>query len=271
MSGVIFLETLRRNWRYMLWWGIGIGFIAWINVVALPDVDSIRQVAELMESMPPFMLQMFGAGDLEFMATPEGYLALQLFSFFPLILAMYAVTVGLNVISNEEERGIMDVLLSHPVTRVQIVVEKTVAYALLSVGVILIMWLWVVIGLAMVPEVSAGVDGGELLIAHLAMIPLLWIVLGFTVLLTGIMRKRTLAIALVASFILGSYFLNTIGAAASETVLSTLKPLSYFAHLDSYSIFTGTGQYGGLIVVVVVSVIFAAIGLFGFTRRDVGV
>jgi len=271
MNWVIFTETLRRSWRGALWWGVALGLMAWVNVIAVPSVDSIQQIADLLETMPPIIMQMFGANDMAFMGTPEGYLALQLFAFFPLVLAVYGAIAGMNIVSNEEDRGIMDSLLSTPIKRWRVVMEKSLAYAVLVVFVILVLHAWVLIGLVMVPEVAAQVNLVELTIASLGMVPLTWIVMGMMAMLTGLLRNRGLAIALVSAFVIGSYFLNTLGNAVTDSIISTLRPLSYFSYLDSTAIMQGNIQWITLLIPAFVTVIAVIIGMVGFQRRDVGI
>src|SRR5688572_5196057 len=102
MTGTIFMETLRRNWRGMLFWGVGIGLIAWLQIIILPDVDSLQQMADLMETLPPIFLQMLGgSNDPAFLSTPQGYLNFRFFGTLPLFLSVYVVAAGLGITANE--------------------------------------------------------------------------------------------------------------------------------------------------------------------------
>lgn len=270
MTGAVFTETLRRAWRPMLWWGLGLGFMAMIQIAATPSNESLQQMTELLETLPPFMLEMFGAGDTAFLATTEGYLALQLFAVFPLILAFYGVTCGMNVVSNEEERGIMDSLLSMPIERWKVVLEKCAAYALTISGVVAMIFAGVWIGILITPSM-ASVNVTNMLWAHVGMIPVTWGVFAFTVLTTGLLRRRGLALTLAAVFVLGSYFLDTLGKASPGTILGTLRPLSVNAWYDYQSILQNAMIWGNLLVLVLASAVMVGIGMFGFQRRDVGI
>ena len=42
MTGSVFAETLRRNWKAILWWGGGLALLAMTQVLILQDVDSPR-------------------------------------------------------------------------------------------------------------------------------------------------------------------------------------------------------------------------------------
>src|SRR3954462_8982906 len=107
MAGAVFLETLRRGWRGMLYWGIGMGVYGGFIILALPDVNALKQAADLIASMPAFIVKMVGGDDAAFMTTPQGFLATKFFLFAPIMLGIYAINAGLNVTSNEEDRGIM--------------------------------------------------------------------------------------------------------------------------------------------------------------------
>ena len=127
MSGTIFMETLRHNWRIALYWGLGIGGYAVLIILLIPSVDVLKQYADLVANMPAGMLKMFGAADASSLGTPEGFLGFGFFTYTVLMLAVYAVVAGLGVTANEEDQGILDVVLSLPVPRWRIIVERLAA------------------------------------------------------------------------------------------------------------------------------------------------
>jgi ABC-type transport system involved in multi-copper enzyme maturation permease subunit len=263
------METLRRSWRGMLWWGLGIGSLGFFSIIIVPDVQALQQMAELMETLPPFLTQALGGGDISFMATPEGYLALQYFSFTLIVFAVYAVVSGLNVSSNDEERGILDVFLSLPIARARLVLEKFVAYSLLIMGAILISFVCMWIGIAITPTL-ATVDIGKIVGATFAMLPASLLVLAFSLFVTALVRRRGLAIALASVFVIGSYFIDTIGRAAPDTIASTLRAISFFAYYDGAGVMQYGLSWGSMLVLFVSAAIFVAGGVWCFQRRDVG-
>ncbi|MFN8527940.1 MAG: ABC transporter permease subunit [Anaerolineae bacterium] len=268
---VIFNETLRRGWMTAMWWSIGIASLVWMQIVAVPNADSVRQITTLLQSMPPAMLQMFGLSDMQFMATMNGYVAAQTFAYIPLVIAIYGVVCGLNVISGDEDRGILDMFLSTPVNRVSVIVSKTLVYVIFIIGVVASMFVGLWIGLLMAPEIAAEVDQGAMLVTTLAMIPAVLAAYGFTVMLTGLLRNRGMAITVVSVVLIGSYFLDTLGKSAAEgSILHTIRPLSYNAWYDYQGILQNGIMWGNFAVLLVVAVILILVGMFGFKRRDVG-
>src|SRR5664279_6230367 len=124
MTGVVFMHTLRRNWLTGLYWAIGIAILGAYIIVVIPNVDMLKQYADLVKTLPPLMLQLFGANNAAEIATPAGFLDFGFFSYTLLVMGAYAVVVGLNVTANEEDRGIMDITLSLPIPRWRLVLER---------------------------------------------------------------------------------------------------------------------------------------------------
>ncbi|MBK8035247.1 MAG: ABC transporter permease subunit [Chloroflexi bacterium] len=118
--------------------GRGFALIALVQAVVLGDVDALRGFADLVASMPPFLLQFLGTDDVNVLATPEGYLAGRFFSFVVVMFAVYAVLSGLNITAADEDRGILNSVLSTPLPRWQLIAGKFAAYAVLLLGVTLI-------------------------------------------------------------------------------------------------------------------------------------
>jgi ABC-2 type transport system permease protein len=271
MTGAVFRETIRRGWRLMLGWGIGLGAIFWLQIIIVPDVAAIQQMANLMTSLPPIVMQMFGGGiDVAYMATPEGYLSLRTFNSFILIFfAAYAVTVGMNVTANDEDAGIQDVVMSLPVSRARFVLEKLLAYALMTVGVVLMATAGTLLGVAMTP--SLALDAGRVMMGMLNFFPATLLTLMFTAMIGALIRRRSTAMAIAVAFVVGSYFLDTIGAAAAETVAGALRAVSYFTYFDGSQMLQHGLNLGNILVLLVASVVFGAISLWAYERRDIGV
>ncbi len=53
MTGVVFTDTLRRNWRTGLYWTIGIALLGVYIIAVIPNVDMLNQYATLVQTMPP--------------------------------------------------------------------------------------------------------------------------------------------------------------------------------------------------------------------------
>jgi ABC-2 type transport system permease protein len=269
MNGPVFFETLRRSWKGMVYWGVGLGLMAWLQTIIVPDVEALKKMADLMESLPPFLLQAFGTTDITFMTTPEGYMTLQWFSWIVLILAVYAVLSGLNVTANEEERGTMDILLSMPIPRWRVVVEKSLAYTVLIAGIIVLNFLGLWLGVIMTPALS--MDTGKLAASTFNMFPPVVLILAFTVLMGTLARRRSVAAALAAVFVVASYFVDTLGKAASETVMNTVRAVSFYSYYDPVTVMQNGLPWANVIGLLVVAVLLVFGAVWAFQRRDINI
>lgn len=269
MTGAVFMETLRRGWKGMLGWSIGIALLAFLVVVIVPDVQMLQQMADLMNTLPPVLIQALGGGDVEFMATPEGYLALQYFSFILLVFAIYAVIGGLNVTANDEDRGIMDIVLSLPIPRWRLILEKFLAYALLLIGVVLLPFLGLWLGIAITPAQS-GIDMGRIIAATVNAIPAALLVMAFTLFVAALVRRRGLAIAIASVFVVSAYFLDTLGRAAPNSIAETLSYLSFFRYYDVTNVIQHGLNGANIALLLAVTALLLVGGTWFFQRRDVG-
>lgn len=269
MSGVVFMNTLSRNWRAGLYWGIGIALLGVYAIVVIPNVDMLNQYAQLAQSMPPLLLQAFGIEDVSAMATPSGFLGFAFFGYALLILAAYVVIAGLNVTANEEDRGIMDITLSLPIPRWRIVLERFLAYTVLIIGILVVTFLsmWG----ATLTTTTLGFDIGRMAEGIVNMLPSTLLMLAATVFAGTVMRSRGAAAAVATAFVIVSYFINFLGSAASGSAAASLQAISFFNYYGGSDIMSTGLNWGNILLLVVVTVVLAVGSLWFFERRDVGV
>lgn len=251
----------------MLVWAIGIGLISAMQILILPDVDLLKQFAAIVETMPPFMLNALAGGDGAFLATPEGYLAARFYSLALLIFAVYALLAGLNVTSNEEDRGILDMVLSLPIPRWRLVLERLAAYALLLVGMVLITFGMIWTSLQLTPVLE--IDTGRIFASTINILPGALLVLAFTALVGALMRSRGMAVALAVIFVIGSFFINFIAAMASTSLMATLKALSFYTYYDSTNVMKSGLQPGSIALLLAAAAVFTVGAIWSFERRDI--
>ncbi len=269
MPGVIFMEALRRHWRGWLIWGIGIALIAASQVVALPDVTALKEYAQIMASLPPTLIQAVGGGDAAFFSTPAGYLASNFYGVALVMFAVYGLVLGLKVTTAEEDRGIMDIVLSLPIPRWRVVGERLLAYALCATALVLLTF--VVMWASLLTEPALQIGTGRLFEATINILPGTLAVLAFTTLAGTVLRRRSRAVALAVIFVVGSYFIDFLGAAASGTLADTLRVLSFYHYYDSTGVMLNGLEWGNVLLLLLVTAVCAVGSLWFFQRRDIGI
>jgi ABC-2 type transport system permease protein len=269
MSGAVFTETLRRNWRAMLYWGVSVASLVFITVIIVPSVEMLQKVADMLKIFPPAVIQAFGSEDAASLATPEGYLSMSLFSILLLVFAVYAILAGLGVTANEEDQGIMDMMISLPIARWRIVLEKLAAYTLVIVGMILLTLVGFWLAVAVTPSMT--ISAKQLIESVLNMLPGSLLMLGFTALISTLVRRRNTAAGIAAAFLVASYFIDLMGRAAKGTFLDSLRTVSFYSYYDYSNVMSKGLNWGYVILVLAVAGLLVAGTVWAFRRRDVGV
>jgi ABC-2 type transport system permease protein len=267
MSGVVFWHTLKSHWRGALYWGIGMGLMAYYILTIIPDMDALNQYAEMAANLPPVLTQMLGVSDVATLLAPEGFVGFGFFGYALLILAAYAVVAGLSVTANEEDDGILDIVLSLPLARWRLVVEKFAAHFLLT----LLMVLMAVIGMWLGGQQSVlDLNMGRLAAATLNMLPGVLFMIALTVFVSVLVRRKAVAIGIVAGIIAASYFLDFIGRAVTNDIVQVVQKLSFYTYYDSAGVIINGLNVGNVALLLALTVILMAGAVWFFNRRDVG-
>jgi len=213
------------------------------------------------------LLQAFGASTADIFRSTDGWVVSIFVSEAALILSIYAVMAGLNIAANEEQAGILDVLLSLPISRRAYLLEKWAAYGLISLGILLLC-----AALPALAVITLGVDADLTIIigSILNIYPGLLLVTTITALFTVLCRRRFVAIGAVAAFVIGSYILNIIGNTASGAVADLMQQLSYFHHVFGEDIVLGSYSPTSFIALLLVTLVGVAACLRLFNHRDIG-
>ena len=267
MNGVVLTNTLRASWKQSLYWGLGMGLLGIYIVFISSNADIVEGYAELFKSMPPALLQAFGASDAALFTSTEGWVVSIFVSEASLILSIQAVIAGLSISANEEQSGITDIIMSLPISRGQFLIEKTLAFALIIFGIILCCIVFPVLALI---AFNVDADMGVVVSSVLNIYPGLLLVMVVTSLLATILRRRSVAIGIAAAFVLGSYVFNLVGNAASGAIADLMSQLSFFHYASGEDLVMGTYDPAGTVGLIAVVLICFAASINRFNRRDLG-
>lgn len=268
MIGSVFLETLRQTWKQMLYWGVGLAALAMLVVMMVP-LFNMQDMLKLLESFPPVILAMVGVGsDMEVFASNEGFVAIGFFGKSALIFAVYPVVMGMRITANEEDSGTMDILLSLPVDRARVVIEKFIAYSVSCVGVVMLIYLGLHLGV-----ILGGVelDVGRLVEVTFYLIPLMVFVMAATMLVAVLARRRSVALGIVTAFVIMSYMLQTIGSAAEGTVAESIGAVSFLTYYNAGEILAQGFIWPHIAGFAGFTVVLLLASLYRYERRDIAV
>jgi ABC-2 type transport system permease protein len=265
MLGSVFAKSVRDLRRALLWWSIGlIGLVAMMSAV-YPSIRDNPALKKLTENYPEALKAFIAFGGSVDYVSGAGYLGIELFSFMvPLLFSVAAIASGAAAIAGEEERGTLELLLSQPVTRRRVAVEKLAA-SVVEVGVLtIVLWLSLWVGVALT---SMDVSGWEVLSASVSA-GALGLTFGAVAFLVGAATgHKALAIGLAAAAAVASYLVNALAALVSA--LETLQKLSPFYHYAAGDPLRQGLAPLHLLFLVVVAVAAAVAGIAAFDRRDI--
>ncbi len=268
MSGIVIGNTLRTSWKQILYWGLGLGALGlYIDFIA-SSPDIISGYADLLGSMPPAVLKAFGASDVAILTTSEGWIVSVFLSEAAIFLSVFAVMAGLNITANDEQSGVMDVILSLPISRAAYMLERWLGYALIGLGIIVLTAAITVGGLI---GLNIEAQNGVIFASILNLYPGLLLVMTVTSLLATVLRRRSVAIALSAAFVIVSYLFNAIGAAAGGAAADLMESLSYFSYVHGEAFVLGTYDPANTVVLLLAALIGFALSLRMFVSRDIGI
>lgn len=268
MIGSILIETFKQTWKQMVYWGVGLAAMAMLVVVMVPLFD-MQQMKDLLASFPPVILAMIGVGsELDVFATNEGFVAIGFFGKSALIFAVYPVVMGMRITANDEDSGIMDVVLSLPVGRARVVVEKFLAYCASIIGVVALIYLGLYLG--------ASLGGVDLNVARLAevtfyLIPLMVFVMAATMFIAVLVRRRQVALGVVTAFVVVSYMLQTIGLAAEGTVAESIGIVSFLTYYNAGDILAQGFIWPHIAGFVGFSALMLLAALYRYEQREIAV
>ncbi len=236
MSGLLVTSRTLRDRRVSLtWWSVGLVFYTGFIMAVWPVIDDNEDFQDLADTYPEAIQAMMGGADaFSQFTTPAGFLNSYLFSMIlPLLLVGLAVSMGSALIAGEEESGLLDLLLSNPVTRTRAVGEKAlgIVAALVFLGFLLVI---VVLGLGQLVDLHVGVSG---LIAATVGSLLFGLFHGLLAMLAGSIRgPRGFATGLAWGVAMVGYLLYVISNMDSSLdFLRWFSPLGYAAAGDPIS------------------------------------
>ena len=269
MTGAVFQEQLKQSWRQALYFAIGLGFLAFVMFSLNQDTSLAESYGKLLGSFPPAMLDALGASDLAGNLTPEAFIGFAALLYGNIIMAVYAVMAGLSIIANEEDEGSINVLLSLPIPRWQVIVEKFLAFGLLIVCIPIIQYMGFVFGRMATPEIVV-VNMNKLMMGVANEIPAGLSIMAATVFFSSIFSRKAISTGVSAGFVLVSYVMFVMGnMVQDDSPAKILGNLSIWTYFDSQMVMRDGLQIANVALLLGLAIVLLLISVFAFERRDI--
>lgn len=262
----VFWETLRREWRTTLFWGLGLAAFGLLTTGILPDEEGMKQMVEAFNVVPGFLWQLLGVEDISVLLSPQGFVGLRYFLSASVLICAWAVVSGLNVLVNDETRGIANMMIALPLPRRRIIIEKMLANIPLAVVVAFGGFFGLVFGIVINP--NAQMDLAPLVLGTITLLPVALLVISLTVLIGAVLPRRALVVGLAGGFIAVSFILKSVAGMAKSDFSDALAQLSIFTHTDAMSVIRDGFAPVTAILILAIAAGLTYASIMVFERRD---
>jgi polyether ionophore transport system permease protein len=259
----IYLKTLRDFRIAILGWGVGMGLLVYVVLVAVPSVAATPQARASLVSLGSSFAWLAEPISLD---TPGGYVTWK-YGLTILVIAIWSLLVGSRMLRGEEERGSLDVLLSLPRGRGRVALEKLAAVwtALLGMGLLIAL-----LTFAGGRSVGADFGLGDALLFGLNVALICGVFGAIALLISQFTRERGTAAGWTGGLLLVFIVLDMVHRVIPNTEwISRLSPVYYYNL--SKPIVPGYGTNpGALLVLLALSILLGGAAVWLFVRRDIG-
>jgi ABC-2 type transport system permease protein len=264
MLGSVFLRALQDQKRPLAWWAAGWAFLALTSALLFPSVSGMPELTQMLENDAPPLIKAL-LGELSNLQSPTGYLNARIFILMgPLLFIIFGVLAGSGAVAGEEERGTLDLLLSTPLSRTRLVLNKLASMLVGFAALGFVLWASLAVGASIV-----GMEIGllELASAILANILLALVFSTLALVLGCATGKRGNSGGIAAGVAVLLYFVNTFGQLVNW--LEPLRVITPFYHATIPDALTEGLSWQNALLPFAVSALLVLAALLLFNRRDI--
>jgi ABC-2 type transport system permease protein len=255
-------QELRFRRNGIIGWGIGLCFFPLVYVSLYPSfADDVQSFADLE------VYQAMGVS----LGTLEDWVASTVILFVPILASIYALINGTGTLAGEEEDGRLELMVTLPLPRWQIVSVKAIALSIALFFILLIVSLVsMLVFVAIESQIETDLAAGDMIIGLLSTWPLTFAFAMISMFLAAFCSRRRVAALIATALVVISYFGSNLSGMVSA--VEPLDPLFLHTYLNS----TGTSltqgqQISDVLVLLIVGLVAFALALLFFQRRDITV
>lgn len=243
-------------------WGISLSLFGLIYIAIYPELRD----------------QLFTLGDTSFwkamkfeIGTFEGFIASIVVQLIPVYLGIYVIITSTDTLAGEEDRGILELIMSFPLSRWQIVAGKAIAISIASFVILVFAGLGSAFALQTVKAtVETIITPGSLFMVILSGWPITLAFIMIGLFLGAFLPNRKSAAAVLTFFFITSYLAENLTNYVPS--LGVFRYLSLFYYFDSSAkVFTEGVNTGDVLILLGLTAFFFGLAVLSFQRRNVTV
>jgi ABC-2 type transport system permease protein len=240
----------------------GLAILTSLYVWMFPSISEGVDLDAYIQSMPPALRAAFGVQSL---GSIEGFLAAELYSFgIVLLMGLYLTYAAASVIADDVEDGRMDMLLSLPVTRSKLLLEK---FSALLVPIAVVNLVLPVVVYGGVLSIGESLSVADLLMAHILSVTYMLTTASDGLLASVWFDRTSLAQRAAMGVVFGLFLVDSVVTNTDFAALGALSPTRYY---DPAAILVQS-EYDvlGAVVLLAGAAVLVAVSLASFKRKDI--
>ena len=262
----ILIHSLKIQRKSFIFWTIGIVGLVILYMAIYPSIkESAEALNEYMQKLPEAFKQAFiGTEDY---TSAIGYLSSEVYTqMLPILFLFYSIGTGSSAIAGEEDKGTLDIIISTPIRRSRVILEKffSLVFGLLFLCVIVVVSLY--IGTTVM---DMNIALGNLIAITFSLF-LLALNFGSLALLIGSLTgNKGVAIGLTTAVAILAFFVNALAPIAD--FLEGFQKFSPFYHYSANNPLRNGLDLGSVIFFICITVFLLILSIAVFEKRDLNV
>lgn len=258
---IIFKKELRTGAVSFLVWSVIIGGLMAVCVALYPSMSgSMEDMSALFAGMGDFSAA-FGLDKLQF-GSIMGFYGTECGNILGLGGAFYAALTAMGLLAGEEGDRTAEFLLTHPVSRLQICLEKLATLVVLVIGLNVVCF---VCGVGAILVIGEDADWGDLIRYHGALLLMQLEIGGLCFGVSAFLRRGGLGLAMGLAALL--YFAGLL--VNLDQGLDWLRFVTPYYYADAARIFAKETTIGSMLAGCALGTLGIGVGLWWYRRKDI--
>ena len=255
-------HTLRRLRGQIIGWSIGLGLYSLMMAALFPTMQEMN-IDEYLQYYPEEMMAFIGGTGVS-MSDPVGYLDVYYFGYISIIAGVFAVGVGAKLLLAQEEKGILDLIASYPVSRSALYWGRVAGMAAAVAIIQLVNWIiWRVPG-----SDSMGLTWLEFLRPFIPLAAFLLLFGSLSLFLSMALPSSRMAAWIGSVILVGNYILMGLANMNADLEpIADISPLHFYQGGQAVNAIDWEWTVG----LLGVALVFTMVGWLLFLRRDIRV
>jgi ABC-2 type transport system permease protein len=259
-----FKNTLRRLRGQIIGWGLGLFLYDFMMKAFYKNMAEMGAAyIDLLEGFPEEMIAFFPS--IFEIASPVGYMDTYFFSWMVIIIGIFTIGACGNLLIKDEEKGILDLVMSYPVSRAKVFWGRFTAYLTATVCIMIVSWLgWLV----PIEGVDFGLSAIEMLYPFLPLLAILLLFGALALMLSMLLPAVRIATGLTGAILVANFLL--VGMSNINEDLESIYKLTPFYYFQGGRAINGI-DWSWLMGLLVFTILFVLVAWWRYHRRDIRV